>query len=136
MPNYIARGDIRPSRLVKADTATDNGVKEADANERIVGISSEAGREAPIPSVATILAGQDGDNIHVYGEGEECLLELGGTVAAGDLLKSDNDGKGVVQATTGTTAQETGARALTSGASGEKIRVVVSTRHKIYPALA
>ena len=135
-PNFLAGGDIRPSRFVKQDTTADNTVLECDANEAVVGISSEAGREPPLPSVSTIYAGQAGDNMLVYTEGDECLLELGGTVAAGDNLKSDADGKGVAIATTGTTAQEIGAKALTSGASGERIRVQVFRQTKVYPALA
>ncbi len=135
-PNFIAGGDIRPSRFVKQSTSADHTVLEADANEAIIGIASEAGREPPLPSVSTILAASSGDNVLVYTEGDTCLLELGGTVAAGDNLKSDADGKGVAIATTGTTAQEIGAKALTSGASGEFIRVQVFRQTKVYPALA
>jgi hypothetical protein len=135
-PNYVATGNISPSRFVKVDATADNSVVQADANATILGIASEAGREPPLPSVSTIYAAQSGDNIHVYGESEVCLLELGGTVAAGDFLKSDANGKGVVIATTGTTAQEIGAKALTAGASGEFIRVQVVRQTKTYPALS
>lgn len=120
-PNFIAGGNIRCSRFVKQSTAADNTVLEADAGERTIGISQEGGREPPLPSVTTMYAAQAGDNIHVYGDTEQCLLELGDTVVRGDRLKSDADGKGVPAATT----DLFGAIALTSGASGEKIRVQV-----------
>lgn len=135
-PSFIARGNITMSRFVKLDTATDNGVLQAGTNERVFGIASEAGRESPIPALSTMYAAQDGDNLHVYGPGQNCLLELGDTVAAGDLLKSDTDGKGVPAATSGATAQEVGALALQAGAAGAKIRVRVSPIPKFYPALS
>lgn len=121
-PNYIARGNIAPSIFVKQDTATDNGVLLAGANSRPVGISSEAGREPPLPSVSTIYAGQNGDPMKVYGLGETCLLTLGDTVVAGDRLKPDASGFGVPASSSG---NHYGALALGSGASGEKIRVQV-----------
>ena len=133
--NYMSGGTIRPSRFVNTLTTEDNTVEEADANEAIIGIAQEGAREPPLPGV-TLVAASDGDNVQVYQDGDECLLELGGTVAAGDYLKSDTGGKGVAIATTGATAQEIGARALGSGASGEKIRVRVVIQTKVYPALA
>lgn len=135
-PNYIANGNIAPSRFVKTDSSVDNRVLQCGTNERPSGISQEGGREAPLPAVSTMYAGKAGDPLLVYGEGDTCLLELGGDVAAGDYLKSDTDGKGVAVASSGATAQEVGARALTSGASGNKIRVQVLLRPKFYPALA
>jgi len=134
-PNYVAAGNISPFRFVKTYTSADNAVVQADANARIVGVAQEAGRSAPIPDVSTNYAAVSGDPIHVYGLGEQPLLELGGTVAAGDLLKADSSGKGVVIATTGTTIQNVGARALSAGASGEKIRVQV-INDSIRPALS
>jgi hypothetical protein len=122
-PSYIAGGTIRPSRFVKY-TANDFEVAEADANEKIAGISQEGTRTAPIPDVSTNEAAQSGETLQVYGDGEDCLLELGGTVVPGDDLKSDADGKGVVIAT-GAALQQIGAVALEGGVSGELIRVQV-----------
>lgn len=125
-PNFLAGGDIRVMRFVKQDTSADNQVLEADTNERVIGISQEGGREAPLPSVTTNYAAQSGEPIHVYGPGEQCLLTLGsGGCAAGDRLKSDTDGNGVSIATTGVTKQFAGARALSAGNAGEAIRVLV-----------
>ena len=47
------------------------------------------------------------------------------TVTRDGWIKSDADGKGVAAATTGTTVQQIGARALQSGISGQKILVYV-----------
>jgi hypothetical protein len=122
-PNWVAGGDIRPSRFVKQSTAADHTVLEADAGERVCGISQEGGREPPLPSVSTVYAGQAGDHMAVYGDGDQCLLELGsGGCTRGDRLKADADGKGVTAATAG---NHVGAIALMSGAENEKIRVQV-----------
>ena len=108
-------------------TDNDFEVAEANANEAIAGISMEGTRTAPIPDVTANEAAQDGEPLQVYGQGEVCLLELGGTVNPGDLLKSDADGKGVVIASGGT-LQEIGAKAVEGGVSGEAILVQVQIR--------
>jgi hypothetical protein len=134
-PSYVSGGNISPSRFVKFDLGTDFSMIQATANATIWGISMEGSREAPIPSVSTVYAAQDGETLQIYGETETCLLELGGTVAAGDKLKSDGDGKGVV-ITAGTTTQQVGAVALQSGASGEKILVQVHRRSEGQTAIS
>ncbi len=63
-----------------------------------------------------------GDSLRIFGQGDDCLLTLGvGGATAGDLLKSDANGAGV----TASTGNKAGARALQTGAAGEKIRVEV-----------
>jgi len=133
-PTFLAEGDIAPARFIKPGSG-DFSALQAGANEATLGISMEGAREAPIPSVSTNLAAQSGDSFHSYGEGEDCLLELGGTVAAGARLKSDANGKGVAAATTGTTAQESGAVAYEGGVAGDLIRVRVE-REVYRPAVS
>ena len=133
-PNLVAGGNIAPSRFIKLSTSADNTALQAGANEEVFGISSEAGREPPLPSVSTMYAAQSGDAFNHYSEGDTCLLEYGDDVTAGAYLKADTDGKGVPIASTGTTLQIYGARALQSGAAGTKGRVQVQ-RGKIRPAL-
>lgn len=137
-PSYLAFGTIRPCRVVKAYTSADYGVLEADANEFGIGISMEGTEEAPIPSASTNAATGTTTAplpLNIHGPNELCKLELGGTVAAGDLIKSDADGKGVVALLTGTTIQNIVARALQAGDSGDKIDVVVQS-WKLLPAVA
>jgi hypothetical protein len=127
-PSYIAKGDINSSRFVKSDGTNDFAVVEGTANAEVRGIAMEGSREAPIPSVTSPLAAKTGEGLLVYGNGQQCLLELGGTVSAGDVLKSDSAGKGVVIATGGDTLQHIGAVALEGGVSAEKILVEVDIR--------
>lgn len=121
----FAGGDINPCRFVKASTAADNTVLEADANERVIGISGEGAQDAPIPGAST-LAAASGEQLQIINTPEHrCLLELGsGGATRGDLLKSDADGKGVAIATSGTTIQHYGAIALQAGSAGDKIFVL------------
>lgn len=136
---YVANGTIRRARFVKVDPSDNNSVLEADANERVIGISQLAGRTAPIPSVTADPpeAAQSGEFLTVHNQGESgVLLELGtGGATAGGLLKSDADGKGVAIATTGTTIQQIGARALETASAGElcKVEIVIFSER---PALA
>jgi hypothetical protein len=123
-PTFTARGNIVPATFVKLDTATNFGVLAAGAGDQIVGIASEAGREPPLPSVSTVYAAQNGEECHVRGQGEVCLLTIGGSVSPKDRLKSDASGFGVATTTNG---DEYGAIALESGASGQQIMVQVVT---------
>lgn len=123
-PNWQAGGTIRSSRFIKQ---TDSYIaSEADANERIVGVSMEGTRSAPISDdgLSESRAALVGESFAAYGDGEECLLELGDTVdvSAEARLKSDADGKGVPIATTGTTVQNFGGYALEDGVAGDKVR--------------
>jgi hypothetical protein len=123
-----ANGTIRRCRFVKMDTADSNGVLEADANEKTVGISDiGTSDDGPTPSVTAdpsqVTAGK---SVLVHTLGKTCQLEAGsGGFSAGDDLKSDADGKGVVAASTGTTVQRIGAHALTAAAAGELGWVIV-----------
>lgn len=118
--SYMAEGDIRPSRFVKLGSA-DGKVLEADAGERIIGISQAGTNKSPYTD-SSGLAAVAGDPIMVYGDGEECLLEFGGTIAHAARIKSDADGKGVTAATD---KDQYGAIAKAAGVSGELIMVQV-----------
>ena len=133
-PQYIANDDINVSRFVTPVLTADYRVVEADANSTIVGISQGGARDTPLPSAST-LAAASGDQLQVHGDGEICRLLLGGTVAHGDDLKSDSDGKGVVIAA-GTTTQEIGAKALEAGSSGDLILVQVRLRSEGQTAIS
>lgn len=133
-----AGGTIRRARFVNIKTTANNTVEEADANDRTIGISQEGGREAPLPSVTDDPpnAAISGEQLRVHLPGEPALLEIGsGGCTAGDELKSDADGKGVVRASTGTTIQNVGAIALETAVEGELAKVFVVYAH-VRPALA
>lgn len=123
-PNWQAGGTIRSSRFI---TQTDSYIaSESNANERIVGVAMEGSRQAPIEDsgVTENIAALVGESFKSYGDGEECLIELGDTVdvSAEARLKADGDGKGVPIATTGTTVQNFGGYALEDGIAGDKVR--------------
>ena len=126
--NYTAGADIEPCRFVIHSTVADHTViKGVDAAAPYAGISQEGAAAAPT-SGSNTRAGASGDPIRVYGNGEECTLELGGTATRGLMLISDATGKGVTVGSYSSSAvQFVGAIALEAGVSGEKIRVRVCT---------
>jgi hypothetical protein len=108
--NAIASGDINEYRFVKV--GTDNTIKsvaQATAGAAIFGVAQY--RQDDGKPIAPSIVGV-GD------------LIIGGTVSAGNRLKSDANGKGV--ATDGA-GQEYGAIALIDGVSEDRIPVIIVT---------
>jgi len=131
-----ASGDIRPSRFVRVSGP--GQVAEAGDNNEIIGVAHEGTQVAPLADlVSTAYAARTGQQVLIYSTGETCLVEAGGTISAGNLLKSDSQGRAVPIATSGTTIQNYGAVALDSAtAAGQKIRVFVIPFGKVRPALS
>ena len=135
----MAAGTIYPCRFVSVNPVTADAnsfkvIEDVVAAQNIVGVSQVGTTGFPMAATndmgvtaptAAALAGQE---VQVFGVGEECLIELAGTVNAGDLIKANatTDGKGVAAAL-GTSGQQcVGGIALQYGVSGEKIRMLVS----------
>jgi hypothetical protein len=117
----IASATIYPCRFVKKATADSGMVTQCGAGERPFGISQRDIRRNDYVETSG-RAALVNEPIGFYIEPEECLLELGGTVTAGDYLKSDANGKGV---TADTDQDDYGAVAIVSGTSGQQVRVKV-----------
>lgn len=127
-PSYtkVAGGNVAPSRFVKLDVSNKGKVLQAGAGEMVFGISQEGTRNIPYSTLDDGFAAIAGENLRIYGPGDNgMMLELGGTVAVGDRLKSDANGKGVA---TTTANDEVGAIALAAGASGDLVPV-----NPVYP---
>lgn len=126
-----ATGNISPCRIVRVDTAVDDGCQQAvlasTTSHTLLGISGEDKLFINYGSLddgyhATATAGRDMCKIH--GEGSRgVLLDIGGTVAAGDRLSPDANGKGI---TTTTDRDRYAATAEESGVDGDRIRVHVT----------
>ncbi len=117
----VAGGNIKPSRFVTLTAAARGKVLAAGAGAEIYGISQEGTRNTPYSTLDDGYAAIAGENIRIYGPpAKDVLLVLGGTVAAGDRLKSDADGKGV---TTVTNLDEYGAIAMVDGVLNDVIPV-------------
>ncbi len=118
----VASGNISPSRFLILTTSADGKVTQAGAGEKVYGISGPWTRNTPYSSLEDGYHAIAGENVLVYGIGEKCMLELGGTVSPGDRLKSDSNGKAVA---TTTNLDEFGAVAMMAGTSGKLIEVEV-----------
>ena len=120
--DLVASGNIRTCRFVSI--SGDFAGAESNSGDEVIGISRQGANQAPLSDLSiTEYAAQSGEPIQMYGPGAVCLLTLGGSVSAGNLLKSDNDGAGVVIGGSG--AEKVGAVALQDGTSGQKILVQV-----------
>lgn len=136
--SWIAGGNIAPSRFVKASTTANNTALQAtdgsaSHGDPVVGISQKGTHNVPgtIGGVAIDdgYAAIAGMSVGVYDQadsekGQFIDLELGGTVAAGDYLKSDANGKGVTSSTDG---DYYGARTFVAGVAGQLVRVQIIT---------
>lgn len=119
----VANGNIAPCRFVNLDSSTAGGkVLEADADEKIFGISQPESRMPPYTGLDDGYCAIAGENLKVYTfPDKEVYLEIGsGGCSAGDSLKSDADGKGVV---TTTDNDQVGAVAKQSGSAGDLVPV-------------
>jgi hypothetical protein len=96
-------------------------VTQAGAGARPVGISQRGTRRSEYVDTSGKAAAVN-EPIMFFDEGEECWLEIAGTVAVNALLKSDADGKGLAATAD---ADWAGAVALGGGASGDLIPVKV-----------
>ncbi|HOV61674.1 MAG TPA: DUF2190 family protein [Candidatus Hydrogenedentes bacterium] len=133
--SFKASANISPSRFVTLSGA--KTVAQAGDNGEIIGVAQEGSNKAPLQDmVSTVYAAETGQSLEVYSAGEVCLVEAGGTITAGNLLKSDSQGRAVAIATSGTTIQNYGAVALEGGATGEKILCLVVPLNKVRPALS
>lgn len=135
-PQFIASGSIYPMRFIMQDTTAPHKCTQASANAQLIGITGVGTNYAPLSGLS--IAGyhaESGQPVECHGLGDILLLEAGGTITNGDRLKSDSVGRGVAIATTGTTIQNVGARALQAAtASGQMILVQVIIE-SIRPAL-
>jgi hypothetical protein len=136
---FVAGGAVAPSRFVILDATYDSTVTQAGtANIRCIGVSQTGTKEAPgLTGASANAATADKDMLQVFLPGDIAPLEIGsGGVTRGNMIKTDNTGKGVASATTGATLQWVQAIALESGAAGEIINVLVTEPTPYYPALA
>ena len=129
MASFRANGSIAPSRFVKTDTsAADGHVVQCGAGDKIVGISQEGTRRAPLDGWDDGFCAKAGEGLQVYTpyDCDYCWLETGAAVTRDDLLKADANGKGV---TTTTENDEVGAVAMET-ASGSGILIKVKPRFR------
>lgn len=118
-----AASSITPSSFVVRHAGTDNQFDLATGTSvPIAGISGPGTRYPPYANLDDGNIAIAGENFRLYQAGvdQEAPLQLGGTVAAGDLLTSDSSGHGI---TTTTAGQFIGAQAMQAGVSGQIISV-------------
>ncbi|MGV3485962.1 MAG: hypothetical protein ACO1RT_16220 [Planctomycetaceae bacterium] len=118
--SYLVGGNIYPSRFVKIEAGESNTILQSGAGDHSIGVSHEGTREAPIPG-ASAFAGIEGDLVEIYGLGQPCEVLAAATIAAGDYLRPDADGKAVMAVP----GERYSAIADSDCASGEKCKCTV-----------
>lgn len=122
----VAEGNISPARIVKQGSATGKVLQSASNTSQNFGISHPGTHNPPVTIVTVNLddgyAAIAGLNLVVYTVGDEAMLELGGTVAAGDQLTADSSGMGIATTSSG---DHVVGEAMMSGVSGDLIKVQV-----------
>jgi len=106
--SYTVEGAAIPARRIVKYGTKDDSRALADGATRLAGITTDVGES------------EAGQRLDVQEDGE-CQLQLGQTVAAGDWLTADAQGKGIVAAN-----GEVIARAKEGGAENEIIRVNIT----------
>jgi len=109
--SYTAGAAIAASRFVKHGAADNAAIQATDASVPILGVSEQ-------------IAADSGGMVDAIKLGL-AYLELGGTVARGNILIPDADGKGVAATVVAGTEQHAGAIAEVSGVAGDIIPVQV-----------
>jgi len=120
--HFVAGGTINPARFVTLSTSKDQTLLQAStAGQRVLGIAQTGTKYPPgVTGSTTVASDTDGDPIMVFLPGERAQLEAGsGGWTAGDLLKTDANGKGITAASTGQVMQWVGAIAEETVAAGD-----------------
>jgi len=126
----VATGNVTPRRVVQQSTSENHSCSQASsATQKLIGICAGPTRTAPYTGLADGYHAVDGESVHIFGPGEDDVeVDAGGTIAAGDRLTADSDGKVVATTTTGNVVIAIAKEAATSGK-----RVKVSTVLFIHP---
>jgi len=120
--SFKAGGNILPSRIIKLSDAFE--VQQAAASGAdLLGVTSEATKDAPGLTGASTNHAEDGDPVQYFGPGEVCLVEAGEALTAPALCTADSVGRAV--------AASTGEYAVVrviedASAAGELVRCLVS----------
>lgn len=122
--SWVAGGTINPSVFVTPLSGTDNTVVQSVSGDAPIGISGPGVKFAPIPQITSNPHAQVGDELRVFQDGETCPLTLGaGGCNAGDYLKPDGNGNGIVATHTSTDIYA--AQAKQGGVAGSVVLVQV-----------
>lgn len=113
-----AVGDIHPCRFMKI---TDDFIvsQASSTGDTLFGIAHDSVNQPTAVITTNLTHASTGETVSYYKNGDVCLLEIGGTVNAGDVLTTDTTGRGV------SSDGNSGAIAIDSGVEGDRIFVQI-----------
>src|SRR4051812_41273671 len=94
-PSYskVATGNVRPARFVILSTTDDKCTEASASSSPIYGVSGRGARTPPLSGLDDTYHAIAGETVLIYGPGDkDCVVELGGTVTAGDALTATTAG--------------------------------------------
>lgn len=94
-PGLVARGDIFPARFIKI-AGSDFGALQCVAGDQAFGISREFVADVPYVGGSASPAARSGTLVQYAGFGEVCEVEVAEAVAAGDQLRPNAQGRGII----------------------------------------
>ncbi len=122
-PSFKASGSISPCVFVTLDPGFDEQVLQSVTGDMPIGVMWD-GMNAP-PGLSgsdnTLAAASGAFGFRVIGLGNDCIIQVAGTVSPGNVLKPNSVG----QAISGAVGDRYGAVALQAGTSGQRIRCLV-----------
>lgn len=128
-PHFVANGNVAPCRFIAPVVSSTGGAKAVQASSAaalILGVSTEATRNAPGGPADDGYCAIAGEPLTYRGPGQIANLTLGGTVSsANTLLTTDSDGKGIAVDDTSDAKIFVAAIALQPGVAGDKVPVYV-----------
>jgi hypothetical protein len=99
--SYVAAGDLKRGRAVKSNKTLRQVVQASVAGEKVVGFTP-MGSKRNLPGSDETIAYESGDKgVRVIGQGNDGLVESGGSFSADAELTTDSSGRAVVSTTDG-----------------------------------
>ena len=122
-PSWKASNTIAPCTFVTIDPNFDEQVLQSVVGDMPIGVMWDGMRLTPgLAGSDNTIAAISGDyGFRIIGLGNDCLIQLAGTVSPGNVLKPNGSG----QAISGAVGDRYGAIALQAGTSGVRIRCLV-----------
>lgn len=121
--SWKASNTIAPFSFVTIDPGFDEQLLQSVVGDMPIGVAGDAQKLTPgLPGSDTTIAAQSGDYLpRVYQLGDDCLIQVAGTVTPGNVLKPNGSGLAI----SGTVGDRYGAVAIQAGTTGQRIRCIV-----------
>jgi hypothetical protein len=92
--SFVATGNLVPSRFVKLDSGVTGHVAQAGGGDFPFGVTQQGTRNPSYSGLQDGYCATSGENVRVYLDEEECMLEVDAAYNPGQTLKPGTSGIG------------------------------------------